>query len=579
MSQTSPAASTDSLPHLLRALPRRGTRTTLAIVLLAACASLFIVLDGGPPSVVTHFMYAPILLAAYAHGARAGLLTGMAAGILVGPVLGVGTGEIQRSAGELALHWGVRTLWFAAVGGLVGYAVHQSRVQAERLTDLRFRDPLSSLPNLTAIRRHLNRLSRRRDAGERDRVTVIALRVQNHDKLVETFGHRNTALVFRTFADSLRKRFGAGLFVGRSGPDRMTIVHDGAGGVTRRELMAEIDRLAGSPVELDGVPVFLDIATGIARERAEETDPAELVSKADVAANRAVAEGSEVAVYNYRKESDFQHSLKLLGEVERAIADNEFRLVFQPSLDLRTRRLRGAEALARWQHPERGLVSPGTFIPMIEQTRMVDTFTRWTVEQALTQLAEWHANGTSASVAVNLSARNLNSDHLLRFINDRLVGLGIDPCGLELEITERSLLNVKGSRLRQLEALREAGVGIAVDDFGTGYASLAYLRSLPITTLKLDRSFITGMPNQPYDFALVRRIIQMAHDLGLEVVGEGVEDARTLIQLRRLDCDAAQGFYIARPVEAAQAEALMREGWPKRHILDTDDADITDTPA
>jgi EAL domain-containing protein (putative c-di-GMP-specific phosphodiesterase class I) len=252
----------------------------------------------------------------------------------------------------------------------------------------------------------------------------------------------------------------------------------------------------------------------------------------------------------YAAEHD-HHSLRrlsLLSDVRRALATDEVIVHYQPKVDLDNRRVWGAEALVRWQHPEHGLLPPAAFVHVVEQTGLIGPLTRHVLERSIWQCAAWRHDGQDLSVAVNLSVRNLLDRDLPSEIERMLSTSGLPPEALELEITESMIMSDPDRALATVTRLSALGVGLSVDDFGTGYSSLANLKRLPIDELKIDQSFVSPMLKDESDLIIVRSTINLGHDLGLNVIAEGVEDAPTLERLALIGCDLAQGYHVSRPL-------------------------------
>ncbi|MEA2167233.1 MAG: hypothetical protein QOF76_533, partial [Solirubrobacteraceae bacterium] len=261
----------------------------------------------------------------------------------------------------------------------------------------------------------------------------------------------------------------------------------------------------------------------------------------------------------YEMEQD-QHSIQrlaLAGELRRAIENGELVLHYQPKIDVASGRVVGAEALCRWQHPTLGLVMPDDFVPMAEHTGLITPLTKTVLNIALAQIARWRDAGNRMSVAVNLSARSFLDSQLLDELPGMLEAWGVDPALLELEITESMIVGDPERARAVLGRLNDLGVTLAIDDFGTGYSSLAYLRALPVDEIKIDRSFVMEMAGTDSGETIVRSIIDLAHNLGLRAVAEGVEDQGLLTRLTELGCDVAQGYYISRPLPVARFEQWM----------------------
>jgi len=251
--------------------------------------------------------------------------------------------------------------------------------------------------------------------------------------------------------------------------------------------------------------------------------------------------------------------LNMLGELRRAIRNDELVLHYQPRINIKTGEVTGCEALVRWEHPELGLLPPAAFVPMAETSELIHPLTACVVDQAFDQIQHMLMLGNPVQVAVNLSARNLPDNKLFDQIEKRLAEQGIAPELFEVEITESALISNPQRSLQNLHRLKELGVSIAIDDFGTGYSSMSMLKELPLDTLKIDRSFVNDMLNNKPDRVLVASTVSLAHNFSATVVAEGVEDQETLDALAALDCEQAQGYFIARPMPAEAFEMWLFE--------------------
>ena len=279
-------------------------------------------------------------------------------------------------------------------------------------------------------------------------------------------------------------------------------------------------------------------------------DAETLLQHADVAMYVAKRSGTVCEIYDEGLDEYSPERLGLAAELRRAIADGEVVLAYQPKLDVATGAVRGVEALVRWKHPERGLVMPGEFLPIIENTELIGPLTWHVLDVAVADAASWHRAGLELEVAVNLSARSIGDPELVSRVQHTLDRHGLPADLLELELTESAVLGDHAQASATLEALRDLGVTLAVDDFGTGYASISYLTTLPLDVLKIDRSFVGVLRTDRTAAAVVGFTMDLARHLGLRVVAEGVEDEPTLDALRDLRCDQAQGWLISRPMFA-----------------------------
>jgi EAL domain-containing protein (putative c-di-GMP-specific phosphodiesterase class I) len=266
-----------------------------------------------------------------------------------------------------------------------------------------------------------------------------------------------------------------------------------------------------------------------------------------------------VLVFSERHSQEQQKQLSLLSDVRKAIEEDELLLHYQPKVEIASGRVLGVEALVRWQHPRRGLVPPSDFIPFLEQSGHIRSLTRWALRAGIRQAARWSARDLVASI--NISARDLLHSDLPRFIAGLLAEHALAPDRLCLELTESAFAEDPATALATIERLHELGVRLAIDDYGTGYSSLSYIQRLPMHELKIDRSFVGGLLQSKDNQTIVRSTIELGHNLGLKVTAEGIEDAEALAMLARMGCDTGQGFYIAKPLAAADFDAW----WARRH--------------
>jgi EAL domain-containing protein (putative c-di-GMP-specific phosphodiesterase class I) len=298
---------------------------------------------------------------------------------------------------------------------------------------------------------------------------------------------------------------------------------------------------------------------GIALAPGHGEESAILLQRADVAMYSAKARQKGVEVYAPERDQYSPQRLALVGELRRALEGRQLEVYYQPKAELATGRVVGAEALLRWDHPERGFVPPDEFVGLAEHTGLIHPLALFVLEDALRRCAAWRRAGTPVGVAVNLSARNLVEVSLPDEVGTLLLETGVHAGSLTLEITESSLMGDAGRTLEVLDRLHAMGIQLSIDDFGTGYSSLSYLRRLPVTEVKIDKSFVLAMTSNTSDEAIVRSTVDLGHNLGLRVVAEGVEDVVTWERLVALGCDVAQGYLLSRPIPASQFERWLAE--------------------
>jgi predicted signal transduction protein with EAL and GGDEF domain len=347
--------------------------------------------------------------------------------------------------------------------------------------------------------------------------------------------------------------------VARLGGDEFAILPAQATGDTD-ELEAIAQRLIDCirrPVKVDEMMLEVGGSVGVSRFPRDGDDPHSLLRSADVAMYAAKEARVSCKVYAAALDRHSVRRLSVLSEFRRALDSDEIVVFYQPIMRMDGTLVHGAEGLVRWQHPELGLLPPSDFIPIVEQTDLIAPLTRHVLERAVADCARWRRGGRDLTVSVNLSVRNLLDPDLPSLIADLLDVYGLSPEALQLEITESMLMSDPDRSLLTLTALSELGVGLSVDDYGTGYSSLANLRRLPIDELKLDRSFVSPMLSDENDLIIVRSTINLGHDLGLTVVAEGIEDEATLVRLADLGCDLAQGYHFSKPLPSREFDAFI----------------------
>jgi predicted signal transduction protein with EAL and GGDEF domain len=303
------------------------------------------------------------------------------------------------------------------------------------------------------------------------------------------------------------------------------------------------------PVTVDELDLDVSASIGISFYPDHASDADTLLRHADVAMYASKETGTSFEVYDESIDTHKPELVKLVSQVRPAIDDEQFRMYFQPKIRLSDGRVAGAEALIRWHHPTLGRLSPAAFIPMVEKTVLLQPLTHWALNDVLRVWRRWSDEGIKIPVAVNVSPRTLLDQDLPQVVGDLLARWGVPPRYLRLELTENFLVADSGRSDAVLNGLSQVGVGLSIDDFGTGFSSLSYLKRLPIEEIKIDRSFVSHMMERVEDFTIVRATVELGRNLGLRVVAEGVQDRDTFDRLGDFGCDEAQGFYIARPLE------------------------------
>ena len=460
----------------------------------------------------------------------------------------------------LLVFCGLALLW-AILFRIVAGASRTLRRQARENSRLARYDGLTGLPNRTLFLENAS-TKLRRECARGQAVAVLLLDLDGFKEINDTLGHSTGDIVLCEIGRRLRVRAGEQALLARLAGDEYAVMHPcalGAHGISEALALASGMQLAlEDPIELDGVALNVDASIGIALAPHHAEDLDTLLRRADVALDRAKSNRSRLEVYSAEYDHFDAARLTLLGEVRPALERGEFILHYQPQADLRSGRVSGVEALLRWQHPERGLIPPLQFIPLIEQTALVGPITMHVIDRALEQLARWRDHGLHLSMSVNLSARNLLDPELPHRISSLLARHAVPSHRLTVEVTEGATMADPEQAVKVLVALRALGVSVSIDDFGSGHASMAYLTTLPASELKIDRSFVTGMCQSPREEAIVRSTVDLARHLNLHVVAEGIETREVWDRLAELGCDTAQGYLLSPPLPAEELSAWLR---------------------
>ncbi len=425
----------------------------------------------------------------------------------------------------------------------------KSKHRGEQLQRVATTDDLTGLANRERFRARLDQ--KIADAKQSDeKFGVMLLDLDRFKEVNDTLGHHYGDELLRDLGPRLAEVIGDDGLVARLGGDEFAVLPaESTNDPEELEAIAQrLIRCVQHPVVVDEMTLEVGVSIGVARFPRDGDDPHSLLRSADVAMYAAKEAHSGCKVYAAALDRHSVRRLSVLSEFRRALDSDEIVVFYQPIMYMDGTRVHGAEGLVRWQHPELGLLPPSDFIPIVEQTGLIAPLTRHVLEQAIAQCAAWRRAGQDLTVSVNLSVRNLLDPDLPSLIGDLLSLYGLVPEALQLEITESMLMSDPDRSLVTLTRLNQLGVGLSVDDYGTGYSSLANLRRLPIDELKIDRSFVSPMLSDESDLIIVRSTINLGHDLGLKVVAEGVEDEATLHRLGGLGCDFAQGYHFSKPL-------------------------------
>jgi diguanylate cyclase (GGDEF)-like protein len=455
---------------------------------------------------------------------------------------------------HLLLLGGFALLWLSLFS-IVRGASRKLRHQA-------LHDTLTGLPNRTRLYQRVGRATRYvRAFGGISALLLIDL--DRFKEVNDTLGHDHGDTLLCDVAERLETTLRRGDTLARLGGDEFAVLlrdlpDRGAAAELAARLLAALER----PFVVRGVTVRLEASVGIALCPDHGTDVGTLVQRADVAMYEAKREQGRIRLYDAGRDPYSPARLQRIGELRDALVEGELVLHYQPKVSVAGGEVTGVEALVRWQHPRHGLLAPAEFLPLAERTGLMGELTRWVVDAALAQARAWQDEGIEVPIAVNLAAANILDAALPDAIADRLAHHGVPGERLTCELSEHTVMADPRRAGEVLERLRALGVRLSLDDFGTGHSSLSYLKRLPLDEIKIDRTFVSGITGDESDALIVRSTIDLARNLGLEIVAEGVEGAEVLHRLRSLRCDEAQGFHLSRPLPADALAEWLAERRP-----------------
>ncbi|MBB3243246.1 diguanylate cyclase (GGDEF)-like protein/PAS domain S-box-containing protein [Pseudomonas sp. Tn43] len=478
---------------------------------------------------------------------------------------GVGewSGEIwnRRKSGEIYPQWQTIRLIRDEQGQLSQYVAVFSDISAiknseHELMHLAHHDPLTDLPNRLLLTDRAGQAVA--SAQVHKRGCALLMIDLDHFKLInDSLGHNVGDQLLKAISERLNSLFDPGITLARLSGDEFAVLAEDCPQPGHAAALAQrvIDGLK-EPFQIDGHSLFINASIGISLFPSDALSAEQLLRNADSALFKTKSAGRDgYALYTEELTAHAQQRVEIAFQLRRALELQQLRVYYQPVHDLKTRRLIGVEALVRWEHPQRGLVSPAEFIPIAERTGLIAEIDAWIMRQACQQMCQWQAAGIVLSfVAVNVSSRLFARRELYQQVAQVLHDTGLDPAYLELEVTESAVMEDPEVALEQMHRLRELGVRLAIDDFGTGYSSLLRLKRLPVQKLKIDQGFVAGLPGDEDDVAIVRVIIALAQSMGLQVHAEGIEQVEQASFLLEHNCDLGQGYWFGRPVPAASLD-------------------------
>jgi len=438
---------------------------------------------------------------------------------------------------------------------------HRAKANAEALFQMGQKDPLTGLPNRLTFKSQLKKVLRASNK-EDNKVVVTLLNIDNFKFVNDTYSVSVGDSLIIKIATIIQDNLEEAEYLAHFGGDEFGIIGQYGIKNNRALLLAEkLTQQIREPILIDGQSLITEISIGLTQYPEDDQNVNNLVRNADIALHKAKKEGlSKIVVYNSSMHSEIQNRNIMVNEIRDSLSTSQFILHYQPQIDLKTRQVSGVEALMRWQHPERGWISPAEFIPLAELSKQIIPLTEQLLPEACHQAQLWQAQGLPEfPVSVNISPLHFKEKSFVPLVRNCLEEANISPGRLDLEITEGIVMDRADESISTLKELYDLGVSLSIDDFGTGYSSLTYLRSLPVHNLKIDQSFICDMLSVKDNLSVIAAIIQLGHSFDLNIIAEGVEKAEELNKLREMNCDCAQGYYIGRPMPADKLTQWIKE--------------------
>ena len=424
-----------------------------------------------------------------------------------------------------------------------------------------YHDSLTGLPNRSLLHKHLDKLL----STSNNQLAFMIIDLDRFKEINDSLGHLSGDILLKMIGPRLQDVLGEDDVLARLGGDEFAIL------LKTHHIIDDVVKISKSlltaitePFDLEGMQIQIDASIGIAISPLHSDDGSTLMRYADVAMYHAKTNKLGYSIYDRELDSHSPKRLALFGEIRQAIDTNQFTLYYQPKIKISDKSIVGFEALLRWNHPKYGLLSPDDFIPLAELGEIINPLTFWVINQAITDRQKWSAQDWHFDVAVNVSVRNIQDMSIIDKINELIETNGMQHKHLEMELTESAVMTDPVRAQETLQKINDLGIRISIDDYGTGYSSLAYLKKLPIDNLKIDKSFVFEMINNDNDALIVRSTIKLAHNLNLKVIAEGVENQDSLDLLEIMGCDYAQGYYISKPIPADDIISWC-EGWSKKN--------------
>lgn len=511
----------------------------LIILILMTLVYLVVYITGGTKYVYSHTMYIPIILATISNGIVGGLIAGIIGGILLGPLMPLDTSTNET---QDFINWLYRLIIYTFVGIISGLAFNEFKKKTRQIINLITHHQETNIPSINLL--NSNTLIKELDLGKIQ--YLISIVVNNHDNIIDLFSRKHFTELVKNIYQRIKFITPNESWIFQSETNRFWLC------MSSNNIDLFIEKLLTALNDnfyINDIPIYVEISIGIVKYK--QSDLLKEFKNADTASFYARKFNLQYLIYDPKLYKN-SHNIELLGMFRDALYKEQIEIYYQPKIELKTQKTIGLEALLRWKHPELGWISPGKIIPLVEETHLINPLTEFVMKYSLQTLQK--LKNKDISISINISAKNLQHPNFVKKICKLISEYNINPKKVELELTESTIMENISINKAILCKLREKDIQLSIDDFGTGYSSLAYISQLPIDIVKIDRDFINDLTKDDESQKIVKAIIDLVHNLGMKVLAEGVETQEIDTLLLEMNCDMAQGYYYAKPMNE---EALL----------------------
>lgn len=536
--------------HIIFPTTRMKIFVALFIVAFLIFGDQLVEWMGGTAFAYLHILYIPILLAGFTFSVGGGLLTGIISGFLLSPYI---TTSYDYELAQPFSSWFLRLIMFSLIGAIAGIGSSIFKAYIKELEIKNITDPHTSLPNLNGLTKIFTELTH---SSKRPLVVVVIelFRMQEIDTAV---GDESANALILQVVKRLKEVIGNDAVLGRLQSNRFALLIPEESKVM--DILKRCESLFEFSYEVNSIPLFIEMRFGVSCFPEDDTSLMQLTRKALIAINSSEKDRGLISHFNKNIATSSERNLMILHRAKSALETNSFVLEYQPKIYLKTGKVMGFEALVRWTDPLLGPINPMEFIPLIEETLLINPFTKWVIKTSFDQMEAWHKQGLLVTVSINFSVMNFHDPLLFPILTEQLEKQKFSPHFLEVEVTETAVASSVSMIMEAVTRLRELGIRVAIDDFGTGQASQQYLFELPINAIKIDKLFVQSISHNPTAEAIVKNAISLAHELNLEVVAEGIETRNQYDLLAKWGCDIGQGYYMGRSMSGKVATEWLKE--------------------